>query len=98
MTFKNKGTEDIFNGKNSKAARKTCPEPLWKIAARKLDQLDSIALLDELRIPPGNWLEVLGGDRGGQHSIRINNHSIVSASSGLSPVPSKWRLWIITKH
>jgi len=73
VTFKNKGTEDIFNGKNSKAARKTCPEPLWKIAARKLDQLDSIALLDELRIPPGNWLEVLGGDRGGQHSIRINN-------------------------
>ena len=73
VTFKNKGTEDIFNGKNTKAARKTCPESLWKIAARKLDQLDSVALLDELRIPPGNWLEVLGGDRSGQHSIRIND-------------------------
>jgi toxin HigB-1 len=73
VTFKNKGTEDIFNGKNTKAARRTCPESLWKIAARKLDQLDSVALLDELRIPPGNWLESLGADRIGQHSIRINN-------------------------
>jgi proteic killer suppression protein len=33
VTFKNKGTEDIFNGKNTKTARKTCPESLWKIAA-----------------------------------------------------------------
>ncbi len=72
VSFKNKGTEDIFNGKNTKAARKTCPESLWKIAARKLDQLDSVALLDELRIPPGNWLEAFGADRIGQHSIRIN--------------------------
>lgn len=73
VTFKNKGTEDIFNGKNTKAAHRTCPESLWKIAARKLDQLDSVALLDELRIPPGSWLESLGADRIGQHSIRINN-------------------------
>ncbi|HQN17690.1 MAG TPA: type II toxin-antitoxin system RelE/ParE family toxin [Syntrophobacteraceae bacterium] len=73
VTFKNKGTEDIFNGKNTKAARKTCPESLWKIAARKLDQLDSVTLLDELRIPPGNFLEALAGDRSGQHSIRIND-------------------------
>jgi proteic killer suppression protein len=73
VAFKNKGTEDIFNGKNTKAARKTCQESLWKIAARKLDQLDSVALLDELRIPPGNCLEALGGDRSGQHSIRIND-------------------------
>lgn len=73
VSFKNKGTEDIFNGKNTKAARKTCPESLWKIAVRKLDQLDSVTLVDELRIPPGNWLESLGADRSGQHSIRIKN-------------------------
>jgi proteic killer suppression protein len=45
---------------------------LWNVAARKLDQLDSVVLLDELRIPPGNQLEALSGDRKGQHSIRIN--------------------------
>jgi len=71
-SFRDEGTEDVFNGKNTKAARKTCPEPLWQVAARKLDQLDSVATLDELRIPPGNRLEALSGNRKGQHSIRIN--------------------------
>lgn len=71
-SFKSIGTEDIFNGKFSKAARKTCPQPLWAIAVRKLDQLDSVVALDNLRIPPGNQLEVLKGDRQGQYSIRIN--------------------------
>jgi len=37
ITFNDQGTEDIFNGKNTKAARKSCPEGLWHIAARKLD-------------------------------------------------------------
>ena len=72
-TFKNNGTEDIFNGKNTKAARRVCPQNLWKIASRKLDQLDSVNALDQLRIPPRNRLETLAGDRQGQHSIRINN-------------------------
>ena len=65
--------EDVFNGKNTKAARKTCPESLWKVAVRKLDQLDSVTALNELRIPPGNRLEALTGDRKGQHSLRIND-------------------------
>jgi proteic killer suppression protein len=72
-SFLNKGTEDIFNGKNTKDARKTCPKNLWKIAARKLDQIDSIVTLEELRIPPGNRFESLSGDRKMEHSIRINN-------------------------
>lgn len=72
QSFENAGTEDIFNGVNSAAARRTCPENLWRIAARKLDQLDSVAALQELRIPPGNQLEALSGDRKGQHSVRIN--------------------------
>ncbi len=72
-SFKNVGTEDIFNGKNTKAARKTCPQPLWRVAARRLDQLDSVSSLDELRIPPGNRLEALAGDRQAEHSIRIND-------------------------
>ena len=73
QSFKQKGTEDVFNGINSPAARRTCPEHLCRVAARKLDQLDSISALQELRIPPGNQLEALGGNRKGQYSIRIND-------------------------
>src|SRR6188768_3112533 len=73
LSFRNEGTEDIFNGDNTKPARKTCPESLWKVVARKLDQLDSVTVLDELRIPPGNRLESLSANRRGQHSIRIND-------------------------
>jgi len=72
VSFKNQATEDIFNGLNSKAARKCCPKSIWRIVARKLDQLDSIFLLEELRIPSGNRLESLSGDRRDQYSIRIN--------------------------
>ena len=72
QSFKNAGTEDVFNGVNTRVARKICPAALWKVAARKLDQLDSVTSLDELRVPPGNQLEALSGDRQGQHSIRIN--------------------------
>ncbi|MEA1867330.1 MAG: type II toxin-antitoxin system RelE/ParE family toxin [Thermodesulfobacteriota bacterium] len=73
QSFRNKGTEDIFNGKNTKNARKICPRSLWKIASRKLDQIDSVQFLEELRIPPGNNLEALSGDRIGENSIRIND-------------------------
>ena len=73
QSFKNTATEDIFNGENTKVARKTCPRTLWKIAAHKLDQLDSVEELNDLRIPPGNHLEALKGDRLGEYSIRINN-------------------------
>jgi proteic killer suppression protein len=73
QSFKNAGTEDVFNGEDTKAARKTCPDSLWRVAARKLDQLDSVTSVHELRMPPGNHLEALSGDREGQHSIRVND-------------------------
>jgi proteic killer suppression protein len=73
QSFKNSGTEDIFNGENTKEARRVCPNSIWKIAARKLDQVDSVTALHELRIPPSNKLEPLSGDRKGQYSIRIND-------------------------
>ena len=72
-SFKDSGTEDIFNGESTKAARKTLPETLWKVATRKLDQLDSVESLDDLRVPPANHLEALRGNRKGQYSIRIND-------------------------
>ena len=72
-SFKNKATEDLFNGKATKSAMRACPKSLWHIAVRKLDQLDSVLSLDELRVPPANRLEPLSRDRKGQHSIRIND-------------------------
>ena len=72
-SFKDQGTDDIFNGKNTKDARRSCPQSLWVVAARKLDQLDSAVSLGDLRLPPGNRLEALSGDRDGQHSVRIND-------------------------
>lgn len=73
ISFKDQATEDIYHDKSSKAARKTCPQNLWRIAQRKLDMLDAATCLDDLKVPPGNRLEALTGDRKGQHSIRINS-------------------------
>jgi toxin HigB-1 len=72
-SFRNSGTEDIFNRINSRAARQTCPEQLWPVARRKLDQLNAVVSLASLRIPPGNQLEPLKSERQGQHSIRVND-------------------------
>jgi toxin HigB-1 len=72
-SFKNQGTEDIFNGQFTKEARQVCPSNLWEMAARKLDMLDSAAIVNDLRSPPGNRLEKLRGDRKGYYSMRIND-------------------------
>ena len=70
MTIKNfkcKDTAALFEGKRVRR---------WvnieRAALRKLAQLDWSITLDDLKIPPGNHLEALRGDRQGQHSIRIN--------------------------
>jgi proteic killer suppression protein len=44
-----------------------------RVARRKLRQLEIAQRLEDLRVPPGNRLELLRGDRAGQHSIRIND-------------------------
>ncbi len=72
-TFANKATEDIFDGRSSSSARRLLPRDLWKVAFRKLDQINGATAIDDLRIPPGNRLESLQADRSGQHSIRIND-------------------------
>jgi proteic killer suppression protein len=71
--FKNQGTADVFTGTYSKAVRKVCPPDLLSIAKRKLDALNAAAELKDLRVPPGNRLEALHGNREGQYSIRIND-------------------------
>ena len=73
QSFHDDATSDIFNGTNTKAARRALPQELWRVAARKLERLDSVRLLAELPIPPANQLEPLRHDREGQHSIRIND-------------------------
>ena len=72
-SFRSAGTEDVFNGRATKAARRACPVSLWAVAARKLDLLDAAVRLEDLRVPPGNRLEALAGNRRGQNSIRIND-------------------------
>lgn len=72
-SFFSRGDEDLFNGRPTKAARKTLPVELHRIAGRKLDQLDAAVSLESLKLPKGNHLEALKGDRAGQHSIRIND-------------------------
>jgi len=73
INFNGKGTEDVYNGVNSRLARKTLPVELRRIALRKFYFLENAVNLEDLRMPPGNHLEVLHGDRRGQHSIRINH-------------------------
>lgn len=67
-SFSDGETEKIFIRKFS---RKLPPE-IQRIARRKLELLNATKVLDDLRIPPGNRLEKLVGDRSSQHSIRIN--------------------------
>ena len=62
-------TERLFNDEESRRL----PPQIQQVARRKLLLLHQARRLDDLRAPPGNRLEALKGDRGGQHSIRINN-------------------------
>ena len=71
-SFGDETTEDIFNGENTKAARRI-PVEVWKTASRKLDMLNAAHELRDLMIPPGNRLESLRGTLAGKHSIRIND-------------------------
>lgn len=54
-------------------ARKGFPADIFRVAVRKVAMLQAAVQLDDLRVPPGNRLEALTGDRAGQHSIRIND-------------------------
>lgn len=67
-SFHCRETADLFNGGHPKRF-----QAIARVALRKLDMLDAATTLDDLRIPPGNRLEPLRGDRTGQHSIRIND-------------------------
>jgi proteic killer suppression protein len=67
-SFVDKRTEQLFYGKMPKGF----PSDLARPALRKLEMLDQAQVMEDLRVPPGNRLEPLQGDRAGQHSVRIN--------------------------
>ena len=67
-SFADKETEKLFRGIQSRKL----PEQIQRNALRKLLQIHAAVELDFLRVPPGNRLEALKGDRAGQYSIRIN--------------------------
>ena len=69
MTFRDRDTERIF--KRERVKRFSLQ--LQKLVQRKLDLLDGAEVIEDLRIPPGNRLEKLTGNRLGQYSIRIND-------------------------
>ena len=73
ISFGDKATEDIFEVKKTKAARKILPPPLHRLAKRKLNLVAVAVELNDLKVPPGNKLEALKGNLKGSHSIRIND-------------------------
>ena len=68
-TFADKRTQLVFAGESPKGF----PSGILRVARRKLKMVDAAVGLADLRVPPGNQLEALAGDRRGQHSIRIND-------------------------
>lgn len=69
-SFADKHVEQLFHRQQR---HKRLPHELQRPARRKLIMLHHAVTLDDLRVPPGNRLEALKGDRRGQHSIRIND-------------------------
>ena len=68
ISFKNKNTEDIWNG----IIVRRLPVDIQKTARRKLRMINNAHSVVDLRCPPANNLEMLKGDRVGYYSIRIN--------------------------
>jgi proteic killer suppression protein len=68
-TFKDAETEKIYQRERSRKF----PSDIQQVALRKLRMINNAINLNDLRVPPANRLEKLGGNRVGQHSIRIND-------------------------
>ena len=72
ISFRTDATKDIYHGINSKEAR-AFPHTIWKSAFRKMDMINAAVKLEDLRVPPGNRLHPLSGDKEGYYSISIND-------------------------
>ena len=69
VSFACRKTERLWQRRNDHGL----PPQIERVALRKLTQLDRSRELHDLRLPPGNRLEALKGDRKGQQSIRVND-------------------------
>ena len=68
QSFKDEDTAELFQARKNRRWRS-----IEAVTLRKLDMINAADILTDLRVPPGNRLEALSGDRGGQHSIRVND-------------------------
>lgn len=68
QSFHDETTEEVFKGK----VPRRFPQNVFAAARRKMLQLDAAAVVEDMRIPPGNMLEALQGKRAGQWSVRVN--------------------------
>ncbi len=68
-SFKDAGAQELYEAGRSRRV----PSDIQRVSLRKLKYLNNAEDLNDLRVPPGNRLEALSGDREGQHSIRIND-------------------------
>lgn len=71
-TFRDKATEDVFWGQNSREAR-TLPKDRWSVMKRKLDSLNAATELRDLSVLPGNKFQSLKETKPGYYSIRVND-------------------------
>jgi len=71
-SFADVATEDIFDGERTKEARRFSTA-IWPRIRRVLDQLNTVEVVGEMRVPLGNRLEKLRGDRAGRWSVRVGD-------------------------
>ena len=69
LSFADRETRELYRTGRSKKF----PPDIWRRALRKLEMIDKAETLNDLRVPPGNRLETLRGDRAGYYSIRVND-------------------------
>jgi len=73
LSFRDRGSEDIWNGENTRWARGTCPGELWSKTRDLLEVLNAATSLRDVARTPAARLHALKGSRAGEHSISIND-------------------------
>lgn len=72
VSFGDRATEDLFHGRTTNRTSRF-PKEIASVALRKMDMVNAASLLSDLRSPPGNRLEALGGHLKGSYSVRVND-------------------------
>jgi plasmid maintenance system killer protein len=91
IEFRDRGTQDIYNGVDSKAAHKVCPPDLVRRARAKLFLIDDAETIEDLRVPPGNRLEALKGERRCLASCACSRSQSTTRTS--TPISARKRIY-----